>query len=173
MAINPGGGWGCRSRGRLHTMHGTASGSETHRRQAREGQAETVRWAGPRTLGSRRSRYRATRVVTDDQVPCLFIRYSTRDGATACLCACRDRVRSGNSGWMIRAPRDPSTPHQTCTRASRVSSEDQGAFCLCCRVSAQGRFLVCAYKWEFLIGTGMPRLRLAEPRASHISAPAR
>ena len=36
MVINPGGGWGCRSRGRLHTMHGTASGSETHLRQARE-----------------------------------------------------------------------------------------------------------------------------------------
>ena len=66
------GGWGCRSRGRLHTMHGTASGSETHRRQAREGQAETIRWAGPRTLGSRRSRYRTTRTFTDDQVLCLF-----------------------------------------------------------------------------------------------------
>ncbi len=25
-------------------------------------------------------------------------------------------------------------------------------------------FLACAYKWEFLIGAGMPRPRLAEPR---------
>ena len=91
-------------------------------------------------------------------------KYSTRDGATACLCACRDRFRSGNPRWMLRAPQDPSTSSDLYA-SSRVSSEDRGAFCLTCRVRAHmDGFLACAYKWEFLIGAGMRRPRLAEPR---------
>ncbi len=145
MVINPGGGWGCRSRGRLHTMHGTASGSETHLRQARErpsgndplGRAEN---SGMEAVDAsyHKSIHRRSGAMSFHQV--LLQHKGWMGQRRVCVLAgtvvsARGILAGGSGHPKTQAPSGTSSDLYA---SSRVSSEDRGGFCLSCQVSAHG-----------------------------------